>query len=98
MPDSGSFAVRVRVTEVVSVCRLPSLISMDPVGGVLSFDPLTSNELVAQNTVREKSSNRISAINESVFLPILYPLIKTEFKTVNITYGSANIAYETIFY
>jgi hypothetical protein len=86
MLDSGSSAVRVRVTEVVFVYMSPSLISTDPVGGVLSFAPLTSNKSALKNEVREKSSNRIRAINESFLLPILQPLIKTELKTANITY------------
>lgn len=91
MPDSGSLAVRIRVTEVVFVYESPSLISMDPVGGVSSFAPLTSNKPALKNKVRKKSSNRIRAINENVLLPILRPLIKTEFIT-------ANIAYVAIFY
>ena len=91
MPDSGSSAVRNRVTEVVFVYESPSLISMDPVGGVSSFAPLTSDEPALKNKVREKSRNRIKAINGNVFLPILQPLIKTELET-------ANIAYVVIFY
>ena len=91
MLDSGSSAVRVRVTEVVFVYMSPSLIIMDPVGGVSSFAPFTSNKPALKNNVRKKSSSRNRATNESVLLPILQPLIKTELKTANIT-------YVTIFY
>lgn len=43
IPDSGSSAVRVSVTERESVFVSPSLISMEPVGGVSSLAPLTSS-------------------------------------------------------
>jgi predicted metalloprotease len=91
MLDSGSSAVRVRVTEVVFVYMSPSLISMDPVGGVLSFAPLTSNKPALKNEVREKSSNRIRTNNESVLLLILQPLIIKAVVT-------GNMRYESIFY
>ena len=91
MPDSGSSAVRNRVTEVVFVYGSPSLIIMDPVGGVSSFVPLTSNEPALRNKVRKKSSSRVRTNNEYVLLLILQPLIMR--KTV-----AGYMCYEIIFY
>lgn len=91
MSDSGSSAVRVRVTEVVFVYESPLLISMDPVGGVSSFAPLASNEPGLKNKVSEESSKIIRTNNERFLLLILLPLIM---KAVVVGY----MVYEIIFY
>jgi hypothetical protein len=91
IPDSGSSAVRVKVTKVVFVYNSPSLISIDPVGGVSSLAPSTSNKPPLKNKVTDKSSNRIRTNNESVLLLILQPLIMKAAVT-------GYMCYEIIFY
>jgi hypothetical protein len=72
-PDSGSTAVSVKVTEVEVVNASPLFITMEPVGGVVSFAALTSATSAPRNTAEDNNSNRAKADTATALLIILSP-------------------------
>jgi len=83
MPDSGSSAVRVKITEVESVYLSPSLIIMEPVGGVSSSSssPFASKKSPLKKEDSRNIIKRINAKQERIRLSIPQPLFE---KTVKI--------------
>jgi len=75
MPDSRSTAVSVKITEVESVYSSPPLITMVPVGGVVSPAALTSTTSASKNTAKASSTIRARAGTEIVLLIILCQLL-----------------------
>ena len=96
IPDSESSAVRVKITEVESVYLSPSLISMEPVGGVSSLSSSSSSPFTSKKSALKKEASRniikrINAKKESIRLSIPQPLFEKQLKF-------PYMDYETIFY
>ena len=95
IPDSESSAVRVKITEVESVYLSPSLISMEPVGGVSSLSSSSSPFASKKSALKKEASRniikRINAKKESIRLSIPQPLFEKQLKF-------PYMDYETIFY
>jgi len=71
IPDSGSAAVSVKVTEVEVVYASPWFINIEPVGGVASSAALTSATSASENIAKNNSINKAKAALEVIFLFIL---------------------------
>jgi len=87
-PDSGSSAASVKETEVEVVYASPLLISMEPVGGVISFAPLTSAKLALKTTNKDNNSNRNKNGIRTVLLSKMHPLLYAVLEAAIMNYAA----------